>query len=64
MNTTCCYALQDKIWVTDPNGIRWEVFLVLDQEDDRVPDKQKIRVEQPTVACCIACEKHFPLVNE
>jgi len=24
----CCYALQDKIWVTDPNGYRWEVFVV------------------------------------
>ena len=28
MNTDCCYALQDKIWVTDPNGYRWEVFVV------------------------------------
>ena len=28
MNTDCCYALQDKIWVTDPNGYKWEVFVV------------------------------------
>src|SRR2546425_11938190 len=27
-NTDCCYALQDKIWVTDPNGYRWEGFVV------------------------------------
>ena len=27
-DTTCCYALQDKVWVTDPNGYRWEVFVV------------------------------------
>src|SRR3989442_939823 len=27
-NTECCYALQDKIWVSDPNGYRWEVFVV------------------------------------
>jgi len=26
--TDCCYALQDKIWVADPNGYRWEVFVV------------------------------------
>jgi catechol 2,3-dioxygenase-like lactoylglutathione lyase family enzyme len=26
MNTDCCYALQDKIWVIDPNGYRWEIF--------------------------------------
>jgi catechol 2,3-dioxygenase-like lactoylglutathione lyase family enzyme len=28
METTCCYAVQDKIWVTDPDGNRWEVFAV------------------------------------
>lgn len=27
-NTDCCYALQDKVWVTDPNGYKWEVFVV------------------------------------
>ena len=27
-NTDCCYALQDKVWVTDPNCYRWEVFVV------------------------------------
>jgi catechol 2,3-dioxygenase-like lactoylglutathione lyase family enzyme len=30
MNTTCCYARQDKIWVHDPDGTPWEVFAVLD----------------------------------
>jgi catechol 2,3-dioxygenase-like lactoylglutathione lyase family enzyme len=28
MSTDCCYALQDKVWVTDPNGYRWEIFVV------------------------------------
>jgi catechol 2,3-dioxygenase-like lactoylglutathione lyase family enzyme len=27
-NTDCCYALQDKVWVTDPDGNQWEVFVV------------------------------------
>jgi catechol 2,3-dioxygenase-like lactoylglutathione lyase family enzyme len=27
-NVTCCYALQDKTWVTDPNGHAWEFFYV------------------------------------
>ena len=22
----CCYARQDKFWVTDPDGYKWEVF--------------------------------------
>jgi catechol 2,3-dioxygenase-like lactoylglutathione lyase family enzyme len=29
-DTTCCYARQDKFWVTGaPNGERWEVYTVL-----------------------------------
>jgi catechol 2,3-dioxygenase-like lactoylglutathione lyase family enzyme len=28
MGTDCCYALQDKIWIADPNGYRWEFFVV------------------------------------
>jgi len=27
-NTTCCYALQDKVWIEDPDGNHWEVFVV------------------------------------
>ncbi len=27
MDTTCCYAKQDKIWVTAPDGESWEVFV-------------------------------------
>src|SRR5688572_2201578 len=27
--TTCCYALQDKVWVTAPGGEPWEIYTVL-----------------------------------
>jgi len=27
-NRSCCYALQDKVWVEDPDGNEWEVFVV------------------------------------
>jgi catechol 2,3-dioxygenase-like lactoylglutathione lyase family enzyme len=27
---TCCYAVQNKIWATDPDGNKWEVYVVLD----------------------------------
>ena len=26
---TCCYAVQDKVWVHDPSGAPWEVYAVL-----------------------------------
>ena len=28
MNVDCCFALQDKVWTTDPDGNRWEIFTV------------------------------------
>ena len=28
-NTTCCYAVQDKVWATGPGRERWEVYTVL-----------------------------------
>jgi hypothetical protein len=27
-NTTCCYAVQDKVWVTGPGSEPWEVYTV------------------------------------
>jgi catechol-2,3-dioxygenase len=35
MKTDCCYALQDKTWVSDPDGNRWEVFVVLENTQDK-----------------------------
>lgn len=26
---SCCYAVQNKVWVTDPDGASWEVYTVL-----------------------------------
>ena len=37
-DTDCCYALQDKVWVQDPDGNRWEVFVV--KVGDTRPDLQ------------------------
>ena len=35
MDTTCCYARQDKIWVHDPDGTPWEVFTVVADVEER-----------------------------
>jgi catechol 2,3-dioxygenase-like lactoylglutathione lyase family enzyme len=37
MDTTCCYARQDKIWVHDPDGTPWEVFTVLEDAEQPEP---------------------------
>jgi len=42
-NTSCCYAVQDKVWVEDPDGNMWEVFVVKG-------DSPSMRTDQTT--CC------------
>ena len=46
MQTNCCYAIQDKTWVTDPDGNEWEVFVVL--EDNLPETDQSISSCAPT----------------
>ncbi len=33
-STTCCYSVQDKAWVADPDGAPWEVYTVLADAPD------------------------------
>jgi catechol 2,3-dioxygenase-like lactoylglutathione lyase family enzyme len=39
----CCYAVQEKFWLSDPDGNRWEVYTVLED------------IEQPKEAASTAC---------
>jgi catechol 2,3-dioxygenase-like lactoylglutathione lyase family enzyme len=53
-NTTCCYAVQDKVWVTGPGGEPWEVYTVT---GDARPDLEgETELELSAVAgdgsCC------------
>ncbi len=52
-DTTCCYALQDKVWVHDPHGAPWEVYVVKDDHpaDSRPATASLPRLEQDS-ACC------------
>ena len=31
-HVACCYAVQNKTWATDPDGNKWEVYVVLDND--------------------------------
>ena len=33
----CCYAVQDKVWVSDPDGARWEVYTVVEDTPVAAP---------------------------
>ncbi|MFE7630604.1 ArsI/CadI family heavy metal resistance metalloenzyme [Kocuria sp. NPDC057446] len=52
--TTCCYAVQDKVWVTGPGQEPWEIYTVT--ADDRPDLERKTDPEQSAVAgdgtCC------------
>ena len=38
----CCHAVQDKIWVRDPDGNEWELYELLeDLEPGEAPSKDK-----------------------
>lgn len=51
MQTSCCYALQDKTWVRDPDGNEWEVFVVLeDNLAETTPCECGTSLEQAVVA--------------
>ncbi|MBT5027222.1 MAG: glyoxalase/bleomycin resistance/dioxygenase family protein [Nitrospinaceae bacterium] len=45
-NTTCCFAKQDKVWVTDPDGNAWETFVVLEDSELR-------KDQNSDSSCCI-----------
>jgi len=36
---TCCYANQTKVWATDPEGRRWEVYTVHEETAERQDEK-------------------------
>lgn len=46
-DTTCCYALQDKVWVHDPSGAPWEVYVV---KDDNPENADATVSEHPTTS--------------
>jgi catechol 2,3-dioxygenase-like lactoylglutathione lyase family enzyme len=52
-DTTCCYALQDKVWVHDPAGAPWEVYTVKDDDPaDGRPATASLSLLAEDGACC------------
>lgn len=53
---TCCYAKQTKVWVTDPDGRRWETYYVLEDTPNHGDENMKCcqtRDDQVAqVSCC------------
>jgi catechol 2,3-dioxygenase-like lactoylglutathione lyase family enzyme len=50
---TCCYALQDKVWATDPDGLSWEHYVVLaDAQAGEAESASEGLACDPASLCC------------
>ena len=55
MGTTCCFATQDKAWVTGPGGERWEIYTVL-ADSEHFGTSPELLGADPAGGCsCGAC---------
>jgi catechol 2,3-dioxygenase-like lactoylglutathione lyase family enzyme len=51
---TCCYANQTKVWATDPDGRRWEVYTVHEETDERDDEGTTCCASDTEKSCCVA----------
>jgi catechol 2,3-dioxygenase-like lactoylglutathione lyase family enzyme len=56
IGTTCCFATQDKVWVTGPAGERWEVYTVL-ADSDTFGTSPELLAADPTGGCVCKAEQ-------
>lgn len=54
--TTCCYAKANKVWATEPDGMRWEWYRVIEDSktfgEDPKFEEPEPALESPTTQCC------------
>jgi catechol 2,3-dioxygenase-like lactoylglutathione lyase family enzyme len=61
IGTNCCYARQDKFWVTDPDGVQWEVYYFHADAEFNDPHYE----QEMASACCVrnAAEPKIELIE-
>lgn len=52
IGTTCCFATQDKVWVTGPGGEGWEVYTVLADSETFFGQLPMEPVAKAQSGCC------------
>src|SRR5689334_19735192 len=58
MGTTCCFATQDKVWVTGPGGEKWEIYTVL-ADSESFGTSPELLGEALSGGCsCNACDSN------
>ncbi|WP_214370740.1 ArsI/CadI family heavy metal resistance metalloenzyme [Pseudonocardia sp. H11422] len=48
----CCFAVQDKVWVDDPDGAPWEIYTVLGPAEHPAGELRSVDPESKADVCC------------
>lgn len=51
-NTSCCFAVQDKFWVKDPDGYEWEVYHFLKDAEEMGGRQTSTEENKELIGCC------------
>jgi catechol 2,3-dioxygenase-like lactoylglutathione lyase family enzyme len=52
IGTTCCFATQDKVWVSGPAGEKWEIYTVLADSETFGTSPQHLDLDAEGGVCC------------
>jgi catechol 2,3-dioxygenase-like lactoylglutathione lyase family enzyme len=52
MGVDCCHANQDKFWVVDPDGVRWEVYFLNHDIEEAQAAPAQVEAARTAVPCC------------
>ena len=63
MGVSCCYAVQDKFWVMDPDGNHWEVYQFTEDAEFNDPRYAKIELNGGLVLEEVAIDSAETKVN-
>lgn len=63
MGVSCCYAVQDKFWVMDPDGYHWEVYQFTEDAEFNDPRYAKIELNGGLVLEEVAIDSAETKVN-
>lgn len=51
-DAVCCHARQDKMWVHDPDGNEWEIYVVTDEMEEAGGASKTPMTMEPAHRCC------------
>jgi hypothetical protein len=65
---TCCYAVQNKVWATDPDGRRWETYYVLEETAERDDEATRCcttddALAAPSSSCRSSSDEKEPIAS-